>query len=157
MDFVVNEWLPEYLRPTASLEERKKASAFLKPFITKPKDRIVVLEPSDFLRKIHCFRKEFDYDIESRYFYKKFIKAILENLEKCLQITESDSPVLPVELQDKLSQGNFFSDTCLLKAAQYSDSKIMVTTDERLQKNMSDTPSFQAILLDDFLAGYMEK
>ena len=32
MDFVVNEWLPEYLRPTANPEEREKASAFLKAF-----------------------------------------------------------------------------------------------------------------------------
>jgi len=155
MDFVVNEWLPEYLRPTANPEEREKASAFLKAFITKSNDRIVVLEPSDFLRKIHRFRKEFDYDIESRGLYKNLIKAILENSDKCLQITEREALPLPMELQEKLFKGNFSSDTYLFQAALYSDSKIIVTTDERLQNHLADTPGFQLFLLDDFLTKYL--
>ncbi|MBC7773844.1 MAG: hypothetical protein H7246_00290 [Phycisphaerae bacterium] len=155
MDFVVNEWLPEYLRPTASAEKREKAVTFLKIFIMKPKDRIVVREPSEFLRKIHRFRKEFDYDNESRMLYKNFIKAILENSEKCLQIPDSDSLPLPIELQEKISKGNFSSDTYLFEAALHSDSKAIVTTDERLQKHLADTVGFQVILLDDFLAGYV--
>ncbi len=155
MDFVVNEWLPEYLRPTANPEERERAVLFLRAFIIKPKDRIVVREPSDFLRKIHRFRKEFDYDNGSRELYKNLIKAILENSEKCLQILDSDSPKLPAELQEKLSIGNFSSDTYLFEAAQLSDSKIIVTTDERLQKHIADTAGFKVVLLDDFLRGYV--
>ncbi|MFN0215270.1 MAG: hypothetical protein ACKVT2_13525 [Saprospiraceae bacterium] len=155
MDFVVNEWLPEYLRPTASAEKREKALTFLKAFIMKPGDRIVVREPSEFLRKIHRFRKEFDYDNESRKLYKNFIKAILENSEKCLQIPNSETLPLSSELQERLSKGNFYSDRYLFEAAQHSDSKNIVTTDVRLQQHLSDTADFQVILLDDFLAEYV--
>ncbi len=157
MDFVVNEWLPEYLRPTASAENREKAVIFLKAFIMKPKDRIVVREPSEFLRKIHRFRKEFDYDNESRVLYKNFIKAILENSEKCLQIPDNDLLPFSFDLREKLSKGNFSSDTYLFEAALHSDSKTIVTTDERLQKHLANTAGFQVVLLDDFLADYLEK
>lgn len=156
MDFVVNEWLPEYLRPTAKPDEREKAILFLKAFITRPEDRIVVREPSEFLRKIHRFRKEFDYDNQSRALYKNLIKAILENSEKCVQIPNDNLLPLPDELNEKLSVGNFSSDAYLFEAALYCESKIIVTTDERLQIQFANTPSTKIVLLDDFLKSYAD-
>jgi hypothetical protein len=152
MDFVVNEWLSEYLRPTADKEKHGKVLFFFKALMQKAEDRIVVREPSDFLRKIHRYRKEFDYDLASREAYKFFIRTILENSEKCLQIPREGLQPLPAELLEKLGEGH--SDIYLFEAAQHSDSKIIVTTDERLQDRVAGIEGFKVILLDDFLKTY---
>jgi len=121
MDFVVNEWLPEFLRPTTDKEEREKALSFFKALMQKNDDRIVVREPSEFLRKIHRFRKEFDYDLASRAAYKFLIRAILENSEKCLQIPDDELHLLPTELLEKLGEDH--SDTYLFEAASTATAK----------------------------------
>jgi len=51
MDFVVNEWLPEYFKPAALAEEKRQLETFLNRFWQR-NDRIIVKRPSPFLEKI---------------------------------------------------------------------------------------------------------
>ena len=154
MEFVVNEWLMEYLRPDATIAEKALVERFLKRFMQKPEDKIFVREPSAFLNKALGYPKIYQNNTEIVLFYRRFIKEILLNQNKCYRVIENIA--LPVNVLEKLNQPNtnFNSDTYLFEAASLTKDKIIVTTDERLATQMQDIANFKVVLLADFLKEY---
>jgi hypothetical protein len=63
MEFVINEWFPEYLRPDAPVEQQKKVFQFIEILLSRADTRIVVRRPSAFLRKLLRFEKDFPNDL----------------------------------------------------------------------------------------------
>jgi len=114
MDFVVNEWLPEYFKPAALAEEKRQLETFLNRFWQR-NDRIIVKRPSPFLEKIYKCAKAYQEHPEIVDPMRSFIKLILENSEKCVFIDDQDTPSLPQAISGLLSQPgtNYSSDTYL--------------------------------------------
>lgn len=155
MEFVVNEWLMEYLKPDAPDAHRDLAERFLQRFSQRPQDKIFVREPSPFLNKALRYPKEYkNYESASRP-YQNFIKFILLDPQKCERI-DVEVVELPTEILEKLNQSNtnYASDTYLFEAASFTEHKIIVTTDEKLARQMQDIEVFRVILLTDFLENY---
>ena len=151
MDFVVNEWLPEYFRPTAEHAEKAMLQQFLISFMQR-QDKIFVRRPSPFLDKIHRFSKLYEADTKVYRNISNFIKLILLDSTRCVFIDEDC--VLEDHIIEKLSPGNFDSDTYLFEAASKTNSKLIITTDIRLRNQMENIREYKVVLLSDFLAGY---
>ncbi len=154
MDLVVNEWLPEYFRPTASREEKLQLQAFLQRFIEKG-DRIVVKEPSPFIYKIYRYANDFQKEYHIVKPIRDFIKLVLEDSNRCIRVWDNEVGELPDSVEDKLLVGNFGSDKYLFEAATYIlEVKLIVTTDARLKAHFEDEDWCTLDLLPDFLGGY---
>ena len=154
MEFVVNEWLMEYLRPNASHAEKALAQQFLQRFMQREDDKIFVREPSAFLNKALRYPKEYQNNTKISQNYRLFITTILSNQNKCCRVTENVD--MHHELLEKLNQPNtnFNSDTYLFEAATFTKDKIIVTTDEKLAYQMRDIEGIKVVLLSDFLNDY---
>ncbi|MCB0518392.1 MAG: hypothetical protein H6577_02640 [Lewinellaceae bacterium] len=156
MELVVNEWLPDYLRPDATDEAKGQVEQFLNSFMKRP-DILYVKDPSPFLDKVYKYQKAFDYDIKSREAIKMFIKLVLRNNpDKCIMVNVDEVKPLPDNTLEKLNEAgtNYNSDTYLFEAANNTADKIIITTDTKLQKQMADDEHFQVVLLEDFLNDY---
>jgi PHD/YefM family antitoxin component YafN of YafNO toxin-antitoxin module len=154
MDFVVNEWLPEYFRPTATREEKLQLETFLNRFLERG-DRILVRNPSPFLDKIHRDAKDYQTRHEIVTPIRKFIKLILQDSERCVLIDEEEFEELPESVMEKLEPGNFSSDQYLFEAAsRITAEKLIVTTDARLKAQFSDQTWCDIVLLSEFLETY---
>lgn len=152
MELVVNEWLPEYFRPDASEEQKRLLEFFLNKFYEKG-DTIYIRRPSEFLRKIYRFAKDYHYDEKCYENITKFLNFILYESERAVWIDEVEQK-LPSETIQRLSSGNYSSDTYLFEAAIHTSSKLIITTDERLAIQMRDDEVFKVQLLTDFLKAY---
>lgn len=160
MELVINEWLPEYLKPDISTEKVNKVNLFIQKFYAK-NDVWVVKRDSEFLKKIHRYKKDFSYDKNTHDRLKFIIAQILLNDDpRCRYVDENvelpqttiEKLNLEVDLGDRKT--NFHSDTYLFESAMTTKERIIITTDESLQKHMKDDPNFNIILLDDFLKDY---
>ena len=154
MEFVVNEWLLEYLRPDAPDSEKALVLQFLQRFMQRQEDKIFVREPSAFLNKIFLYAKTYQRDTETVTFFRTIIKEILLDFNKCYRVTEYTN--LPTHITEKLNQPNtnFNSDTYLFEAASHTKDKIIVTTDEKLARQMQDIDTYKVVLLSEFLKDY---
>jgi hypothetical protein len=153
MEFVVNEWLPEYFKPDASHEEKKKLEIFLNKFMAK-NDKIFVRRPSNFLSKIYRISKLYQDNYKVYSEIKMFHSIILLNPEKCSYINDNEFS-LPNTIEKKLTEGgNTISDKYLFEAAAVTGTRTIVTTDAKLKTLMEEEKLFRLILLDDFLEKY---
>lgn len=153
MEFVVNEWLPEYFKPDASTEQKEKLEKFLNKFLER-NDKIFVRRPSEFLRKIFRYANAYQNYPKVYNNIHKFITVVFHDSKRCL-IVDDDEFTLQSHIRNKLVDGgNMVSDIYLFEAASITETKIIVTTDERLQKWMKDEVEYTIELLDDFLANY---
>lgn len=150
MEFVVNEWLPEYFKPDCSVEQKNLLNKFILKFFEK-NDQIFIRNPSPFLDKLYRFEKNY-FEPKLRKPVSFFIQNILENSDKCVQVMEEIN--LPQNITKLLSKGNFASDTYLFEAASLTNSKKIITTDIKLIKQFEDNNIFELILLEDFLKEY---
>ena len=153
MEFVVNEWLPEYFKPDASKEQKEKLEKFLGKFLER-NDKIYVRRPSEFLRKIYRYANDYQNHPKVYENIHKFISIIFIDPRRCF-IVDDNEFVLTEEIRNKLIEGgNTVSDTYLFEAASATDTKLILTTDERLKEWMREVGEFKIELLDDFLANY---
>lgn len=156
MDFVVNEWLPEYFRPNATLEEKLQLQTFLERFLSR-NDRIIVKSPSAFLEKIYKYANTYQTNNEIVNLIRNFIKFILLDSNRCVIVENSELPALPHEVTQLLNipGSNFSSDTYLFESASaIPEKRIIVTTDAKLANQFKDEPWCKVVLLSDFLADY---
>jgi glycerol-3-phosphate dehydrogenase len=156
MDFVVNEWLPEYFRPNATLEEKLQLQTFLERFLSR-NDRIIVKSPSAFLDKIYKYANTYQTNNEIVNLIRNFIKFILLDSNRCVIVENSELPALPHEVTQLLNipGSNFSSDTYLFESASaIPEEKTIVTTDSKLANQFKDEPWCKVVLLSDFLADY---
>ena len=153
MEFVVNEWLPEYFRPDATNEEKEKLEKFLNKFLER-NDKIFVRRTSEFFRKIYRYANDYQNHPKVYGNIRKFISIIFIDPNRCF-IVHDDAFELSDEIRNKLIDGgNTVSDTYLFEAASVTETKLILTTDERLKEWMQDEEEFKIELLDDFLANY---
>ncbi len=153
MELVVNEWLPEYFKPNASNGEKAKLEKFLNTF-TERNDKIFVRRPSEFYRKIHRYKKDYQNNLKVNEQLGRFINYILINSDRCFIVDDGEFE-LPEVTVSKLSEpGNYKSDTYLFEAASVTETKLIITTDEKLKSHMEDNGIFNVQLLDEFLANY---
>ncbi len=152
MDFVVNEWLPEYFRPDASQEEKILLETFLQKFMQK-EDRIFVKQPSEFLNKIYRYAKLYQTNSKVYSLIVLFINLVLRDSRRCVFVND-DIILLPEQLQVKLQEGNYASDTYLFEAASITENKVIITTDVRLRNHLRDISEYHVTLLKDFIADY---
>jgi len=153
MEFVVNEWLPEYFRPDATDEEKEKLEKFLNRFMVR-NDKLFIRRPSEFLRKVLLFSKWYRHDNKVYTELKKFIANILMNSDRCFFVDDNTFE-LAGTITDKLAEGgNTISDQYLFEAAAKTETKTIITTDEKLKKWMENEETFRIELLDDFLTTY---
>lgn len=153
MEFVVNEWLPEYFKPDASNEEKKKLEQFLNKFIQR-QDKLYVRRPSEFLRKIHRFKKDYQHNIKIYNEIGKFISLILLDSDRCFFVDDNEFKLADTITNKLTDGGNTISDKYLFEAASITATKTIITTDEKLKIFMEDERTFNIELLDDFLASY---
>jgi hypothetical protein len=153
MEFVVNEWLPEYFRPKASSDEKQKLEHFLNEFLER-KDKIFVRRPSEFLRKVFKYSKDYQNNIKTSVEISKFIKIVLKDSERCFFVDDDEFELSDL-IHNKLAEGgNTISDKYLFEAASMTATKTIITTDAKLRTFMQDETTFKIELLDDFLMNY---
>jgi hypothetical protein len=153
MEFVVNEWLPEYFRPNATKEEKRKLETFLTKFIEN-NDTIIVKRPSEFLRKLLRYAKDYQTIPQIYNNISKFISLVIRDSNRCRFVDEGEF-TLSGEIIDKLNEkGNYISDIYLFEAASTTSEKLVITTDIKLKLHMENNGIFNLQLLDDFLINY---
>ncbi|MBW8051797.1 MAG: hypothetical protein FVQ77_15965 [Cytophagales bacterium] len=153
MEFAVNEWLPEYFKPDASNEEKEKLEKFLNKFMVR-EDKLFVRRPSEFLRKVELFAKQYQNNNKVYTELKKFITNILLDSDRCFFVDDNEFELADT-ITDKLTEGgNTISDKYLFESATMTQTKTIVTTDAKLKKFMKDEVTFKIELLDDFLTNY---
>jgi hypothetical protein len=154
MEFVVNEWLPEYYKPDATHEEKQKLQKFLIRFMER-NDKIYVRRPSAFLIKIERFAKVFQQSNIQKYGeLKKFYSTILLDSERCKFIDDDEFDLSDSTRNRLIKGGNKISDLYLFEAASATESKIILTTDTKLKDWMHNKDEYKVELLDDFLKTY---
>jgi hypothetical protein len=125
MEFVVNEWLMEYLRPDATDSEKTLAQQFLQRFMQKEEDKIFVREPSAFLNKVFRYAKTYQQNTEIVLNFRHFIKEILLNQKKCYRVIEDIELSKDITIKLNAPDTNFNSDTYLFEAASFTKDKII--------------------------------
>src|ERR1017187_6477398 len=153
MEFVVNEWLPEYFKPDASNDKKQKLEKFLNRFLER-NDKIYVRNPSEFLWKIHRFKKNYQYNIKTYTEIGKFINIILKDSERCYFVDDGKFELSEKTRNRLIEGGNKISDLYLFEAASATESKIILTTDTKLKDWMHNKDDCKIELLDDFLKTY---
>ena len=153
MEFVVNEWLPEYFKPEATIEEKRKLEMFLNKFMER-KDKIFVRKPSEFLRKILRYASDYQNNLKVYGNISHFIKFIYLDSERCELIHDGEFELAEAIRNKLVEGGNTVSDTYLFEAASATETKLILTTDTKLKTLMENEASFRVELLDTFLANY---
>lgn len=153
MEFVVNEWLPEYFKPNASYDKKQKLEQFLNKFIER-NDKIFVRRPSEFYRKIYRYKKDYQYDSKVNQQLNIFINLILLNSERCYIVDDNEFELSQAIVEKLNESGNYSSDVYLFEAACITETKLIITTDEKLKTYMKNNEIFKVQLLDDFLNNY---
>ena len=151
MNLVVNEWLPEYFRPEASKNEKELLEVFLNKFLEN-QDTLTVRRPSPFLQKILLYAKLYQANTNIYQNLYRFIKVVLQDSKRCVFIDEEC--ILEEAIIEKLNEGNYSSDTYLFEAASKTDNKLIITTDDKLCRQMNDIAAYNVINLTDFLKQY---
>lgn len=150
MEIVVNEWLLEYLRPDASIDEKGLVSQFLNAVVKKC-DKIVIRRPSPFLSKYYRFMKEFGRDTAFKTRFTKLNQLLFHNSDKTTIIDDSDVKPLPREIEEKVPT----DDRYLVELAYSSTDRIIVTTDSRLKEELQKKSVLKVYLLEEFLKDYL--
>ena len=155
MDLVINEWFPEYCRVETPDGNKELLVSFLEKFLKK-KDVLYIKRPSPFLDKIFTYGKEYQThrDVYTIRVITDFIKQVILNSEKCVFV--DDDCELENAVLDKLNEANtnFASDTYLFEAASGTANKLIITTDDKLCRQMHAVAGYQVINLKDFLKDY---
>ena len=153
MDLVINEWFPEYCKVETPNDDKELLRLFLEKFMQKT-DVLYIKTPSPFLNKIYTYAKEYQShrDVFTIRIITFFIKQVIQDSKRCVFVGEEcdlDETVLK-----KLKIGNYSSDTYLFEAASKTESKTIITTDDKLCKQMHNVAGYKVINLKDFLREY---
>lgn len=150
MDFVINEWCPEYFIHADGSTERTLLRQFVNNFYNS-EDVLVIKRPSEFWSKLYRYAKKYQNNEEIYGELKTFIRVVLQDLNRVIYIDDDVS--LPIDVYELLNaeNTNFSSDQYLFEAAYQSDSKIIVTTDQKLINHMGQSEHYRLIHLDNFI------
>lgn len=150
MEFVVNEWLLDYIRPDESLKNRKKVGIFLGVLVQKKDKMVIRKQDSPFSEKLHRYMGQFGYDTECKKFFKAF-KIYSRDSDVTVLIDDTDVKDVPGEVLNKVKS----DDRYLIELAYSSLDKTIITTDRDLKQALQGISELKVILLDDFLKEYV--
>jgi hypothetical protein len=151
MQIVVNEWLLDYLRPDSNQQHKDLALRFLRRFRGKA-DKIVIRDPSPFMKKYFKQMKSFGRDTE----YKKIstvLKSIFLDSDKTVIIRDEDVTAVPINVSNEVKRDKP-DDYYLVEAAYSSVDRLIITTDTPLHQLLGTIPDLRVYLLPEFLRGY---
>jgi len=150
MQFVINEWLLDYLRPDAIESNRIDAFRFINMFLNSP-DIIIVRRPSPFLNKFFRYMKNFGYDMEFKARFKILNDLLFRNADKTIILDDQNiMNRVPEHLGAIAPSDDFY----LIEAACNSADRTILTTDGRLKDIFQNEPSINIIMLDELLKDY---
>jgi len=150
MQFVINEWLLEYLRPQSNDTHKITALKIISKLIQKG-DKIVIRRPSRFLDKFYRYMKVYGADIEFKTRFKG-LSLLFLNSEQTIFIDDKDVLIKPSQ---NIINKTPFDDYYLIEAALNLPDSIIITTDTRLKEALKDEQSIKIILLDEFIKDYL--
>ena len=146
MQFVVNEWLLEYLTPNADEDNFKKVNKFIE-YISGQSHKIVIGRKNPFITKFYKFSKEYSWNESSNKNFKKLHNLLFRDSERTLIIEDNELYKIPEELKNKTHSKDIY----LIELALSTEDKIIITTDSKLKEMLKDVNDLNIELLDDFL------
>lgn len=130
MEFVVNEWLLDFLLPDADPQNKSMAIQFLEAAVKKG-DKIVVRRPSPFFKKFYRYMKQFGSDVGCK---KRltYLNNLFHDSERTIIIDDADTNNLPADIENLVPA----DDKYLVELALSCNDKIIITTDTRLKEKL---------------------
>ena len=128
-DYILNEWFWEDICGNNTLSDQQKVVRFLNLLLTTT-DRIVIIIGSKFDKKAWYACREEQHGVG-----KSFLLGIRQDLSRCKLLKESEVPIFPDELKNKVKDDDYY----LVQAALAVPNSIIVTTDNPLITSMRET------------------
>jgi len=148
MEIIVNEWLPEYLRPDADANNNDSADKFVKAWLDRC-DKVVIRTNSPFASKFYTYmNKSGGYPACKKRFEVLF--HLFLDSERTVKVDECDIKELP----DVLAKIVPDDDMYLIELWYANKDRIILTTDSKLKDRLKNVPDLNICLLSDFLKEY---
>jgi len=149
MEIVVNEWLPEYLRPDADANKTELVDRFVKAWLDKS-DRIVIRGNSPFASKFYMYMHQSGGYPAYRKRFEVLFHLFFDS-ERTVIVDEGELKELPKEIAAKTPD----DDRYLIELWYAKQDRIILTTDKRLKDKLKDIVSLKICLLPEFLKEYL--
>lgn len=150
MEIIVNEWLLDYLCPHTDANKTKSVARFLNALLEKC-DKIVIRNPSPFIKKFYKYMKQYQSDNECKKRFSRLNQLFFYNYDKTIIVDDRDIGKLPPETEGKIPP----KDKYLVELAYFSKDKILVTTDNRLKEILEVAPEIKVHLFEEFINNYL--
>lgn len=148
MEIIVNEWLPEYLRPDADASNTDTADKFVKAWLDRC-DKVVIRTNSPFASKFYTYMSKSGGYPACKKRFEVLFRLFLDS-EKTVKVDECDIKELPCDLAKIVPE----DDKYLIELWYANKDRIILTTDSRLKDRLKDVPHLNICLLPDFLKEY---
>jgi hypothetical protein len=148
MEFVVNEWLLEYIRRDAEPQNRADACKFLEHLKNKP-DKLVIKRKSRFSDKYYWYMKEGEHDDRSKEI-SKFLGYLLRDSNKTTIMEEEEVPQIPEDIKEDCPADDIY----LIELALFSKDRTIITTDRKLKEKMNSCSILKILIFSDFIQTY---
>jgi len=148
MEIIVNEWLPEYLRPDADANNNDSADKFVKAWLDRC-DKVVIRTNSPFASKFYTYMYQSGGYPACRKRFEVLFRLFLDS-ERTVKVDECDIKELPSDLVKIVP----YDDKYLVELWYAKQDRIILTTDAKLKDKLKDVPGLNICLLSDFLKEY---
>lgn len=150
MEIVVNEWLPEYLRPDANANETELVDKFVKAWLDKC-DRVVIRRNSPFTSKFYTYMYQSGRYLACRKRFEVLFHLFFDS-ERTAIVDECNIKELPQDIAKIVPD----DDKYLVELWHSVPGSVIVTTDTPLRNKLIEHDSSARIyLLKEFLLTYI--
>jgi len=148
MQFVVNEWLLDFLVPNTDKDKIRAVNKFIR-FISENDDQIVIGRNNNFVSKFHHFMKQYGWDADFKQRFKKLRHLLFYDSTRTLIIEKDDLATVDAAIASHTPD----DDVYLVELAFSTQDRKIVTTDTRLKSALKNVPEIDVILLSEFMCG----
>ena len=150
MEIVVNEWLPEYLRPDADASETELVDKFVKAWLEKC-DKVVIRRNSPFTSKFCAYMGQSGSYLAYRKRFELLFHFFFDS-DRTVIVDECDIKDLPQDLAKIVPD----DDRYLVELWYSVTGSVIVTTDAKLKDKLIEyESSIKIYLLKEFLLTYI--
>lgn len=150
MEFVVNEWLLDFMRPDANRVDLENTLRFLNAIVRKC-DKLVIRRPSPFVAKFYRYMKQFGGDPKFKARFSKLYQLLFVNADKTVIVDDADVQQLPEEIKKAVP----LDDEYLVELAYSSPDKTLITTDQKLKDKLQGKSQIKVHLFPEFVKTYL--
>jgi hypothetical protein len=151
MDIVVNEWLLEYLLPSARAEELELATRFINGWVSRS-DRVLIRRSSPFASKFYRYMAHSGCDSACRERFSKLFSFLFLDSERTRILDDCDIQGLPEDLASEIPS----DDRYLIELWHSVPGSAIVTTDSKLKRSLQQhSPSAEIYLLEEFFQKHL--